>query len=63
VITCNLYCSGKAISITHPDYVFVALGIQRDMRMHHIVICGLKVKAKVKFNLEKVTKAQREAEV
>jgi len=39
--SCNYFCSGKAIGITHYDFVFVALGIQHAMRMRHIVICGL----------------------
>jgi hypothetical protein len=36
----NHCCSGQAISITYAECVFVALGIQRAMRMHRI-ICGL----------------------
>ena len=32
---------GAEISITKSECVFVALGIQNAMRMHHIVICSL----------------------
>jgi len=40
VLSCNHWCSEKAISITYCGYVFVALGIQLVMRMGHI-ICDL----------------------
>jgi len=39
--SCNHSCSGKAISITYSDCVFVALGIQNTVRMRHTLSCGL----------------------
>jgi len=33
--------SGKEITITYSECVSVALGIQHEMRVCHIVICGL----------------------
>ena len=36
----NNCCSGKALSITYYECVFVALLTQHAMRMHHIVIYG-----------------------
>ena len=38
---CNHYCTGKAIGITYSECLPIALGIQREMRMRHVVICDL----------------------
>jgi formate/nitrite transporter FocA (FNT family) len=40
-LLCNSYCSGKAISITYYECVFVALGVQHAMCVPHIFIRGL----------------------
>ena len=37
----NQICSGKVVSITYSECVFVAVVIQRAMRLLHIVICCL----------------------
>jgi len=37
----NHCSSGKAINIIYSESVFVALGTQREIRVRHIVICGL----------------------
>jgi len=39
-VTLRHCCSGKALSITYSDHVFVALVIQLAMYVHHTV-CGL----------------------
>jgi hypothetical protein len=39
----NHCCSGKAISITHSERVFVALGIQHAMCMHDIILLSVSV--------------------
>ena len=33
--SCSIFCSVKAIHITHPECVFVALVIQHTMRIHY----------------------------
>ena len=38
---CHPCCSGKAMSITQPVCLIVALGIQYATCMRHIVVCGL----------------------
>jgi hypothetical protein len=37
----NHCCSGKAVSFTYSECVFVALVIQHGMRMRLAAICGL----------------------
>ena len=37
----NRFCSGRALSITYYEFVFVVLRIQGEKRMRHNVICGL----------------------
>jgi hypothetical protein len=39
--SCNRCCSGKALSITYSECVFVALGIHQAIHLRHIVTCGL----------------------
>jgi hypothetical protein len=41
VCACNRCCSGKALSITNSECVYVASGMQHAMRKSHIVMCGL----------------------
>ena len=43
---CNHFCSGKGMSITYSDCVFVALVNQHAKRIDHTVICGLSVSIK-----------------
>jgi hypothetical protein len=40
--SCSHCCSGKSVSITQPECVFVALGIQHAMSMSHYITCGLR---------------------
>ena len=41
--SCNHSCSRNAISITYSDYVFVALGIQHEMRTRRIVMWPIRL--------------------
>jgi hypothetical protein len=38
---CKYYCSGKTISFSYFECVFVVLENQYPMCLHHILICGL----------------------
>ena len=39
--SCNHCCSGKALSVSYSETLFVALGIRHATRVRHIVRCGL----------------------
>ena len=39
--SCNHFCSGKTITITHSDCVFVVLLIQHDKRMRQITLSSV----------------------
>jgi hypothetical protein len=41
--SCNHCSSGKAVSITYSESLFVAVCFQYIMRMRQIVICGLSI--------------------
>ena len=48
--SCSHYCTGKAISITHSQCLFVALVMQHAMLMRHILICWLSGSAILHWN-------------
>jgi len=48
--SCNHCCSGKTLSITYPESVFVALGIQNATYMRHIVVCGLQSRSALQYD-------------
>jgi hypothetical protein len=39
--SCNLRCSGRAISIAYFECVFVALGIQHEVRMSRVTLSSV----------------------
>ena len=39
--SCNYGYSGRAMSLTHSESVYVALSIQNAMRLLHIAVCSL----------------------
>jgi len=41
VLSCNHFCNGKTIIIAYCERVFVALVMQPEMHVGHIVVCGL----------------------
>jgi len=59
--SCNHCCSGKAISITQPEWVFVALGIQHTTCMCHIVICGLPHSAIFFHNISQMARFSKQS--
>jgi hypothetical protein len=41
MLACIHYCSGKSVTITYSEYVFVCLGTLHACCMRHIIVCGL----------------------
>jgi hypothetical protein len=50
VCSFNHCCGGKTMRITQFVCAFVALGMQHEMRMRHIVICDLR-RSKIFFHV------------
>jgi len=46
-LSCDDICSGISMILTYSEFVFVALFIQRALRVGHIVICGLSGSTKI----------------